>query len=410
MYWRSLHAANDQFLLYAFDAAEDDVDPLPELQSRPERVADLHLGIDRVPGDLGFPRWTRTPITERNWRRHHVEHWDDCLAAVADLMTPGSREPEILWRIHLFGPLTGVPEAGDRATVVVLQISHALGDGRRVSDIARRLLSDGPEEKRPESPRLPGIIAAGLGAASTVPRLAAATAIGLAAWRDDDPESGLPAVEPTALNLPGDGPTVLRTVTVPRERLRRLATSVTAAVLTVLADVLPQFGGATADGRVIAEVTMAREPVDGQRNNFHTVGIDLSAGAEPGVRAESIARQIDAARRRDGAPARRRARRASALAPAVLDALAVRLAEQAPLPDRVAGTTVVSSVNRGPADLTLSGRPVLFTAGFPALSPVHGLTHGIHGIGDRVTVSIAARGGAAATIDDYAAAIAVALG
>ncbi|SKX84843.1 Uncharacterised protein [Mycobacteroides abscessus subsp. massiliense] len=31
---------------------------------------------------------------------------------------------------------------------------------------------------------------------------------------------------------------------------------------------------------------------------------------------------------------------------------------------------------------------MVFTAGFPALSPVMGLTHGVHGIGDTVTVSV----------------------
>ena len=54
----------------------------------------------------------------------------------------------------------------------------------------------------------------------------------------------------------------------------------------------------------------------------------------------------------------------------------------------VAGHTVVSSVNRGPADLTFGGRPVVLTAGFPALSPMMGLTHGVHGIGDRVALSV----------------------
>lgn len=40
------------------------------------------------------------------------------------------------------------------------------------------------------------------------------------------------------------------------------------------------------------------------------------------------------------------------------------------------------------ADLTLSGRPVVLSAGFPALSPTVGFTHGVHGIGDVVTLSI----------------------
>ena len=45
-------------------------------------------------------------------------------------------------------------------------------------------------------------------------------------------------------------------------------------------------------------------------------------------------------------------------------------------------------MNRGAADLFLAGGRVRLTAGFPALSAVHALTHGVHGIGDAVTVSV----------------------
>jgi hypothetical protein len=56
----------------------------------------------------------------------------------------------------------------------------------------------------------------------------------------------------------------------------------------------------------------------------------------------------------------------------------------------VAGHTVVSSVNRGAADLSFGGAPVAFTAGFPQLSPMMSLTHGVHGIGRTVAISIRA--------------------
>lgn len=76
------------------------------------------------------------------------------------------------------------------------------------------------------------------------------------------------------------------------------------------------------------------------------------------------------------------------------------------------GVSVVSSVNRGPADLTLGAGKVLFTTGFPALSPAQGLTHGIHGIGDHVAISVTAAPGVLDVIDgvrdvdDYLARIA----
>jgi hypothetical protein len=66
----------------------------------------------------------------------------------------------------------------------------------------------------------------------------------------------------------------------------------------------------------------------------------------------------------------------------------------------VSGHTVVSSVNRGPADLTFGGCPVVLTAGYPALSPMMGLTHGVHGIGETVAISVQADP-MVVDVDDY---------
>jgi hypothetical protein len=48
---------------------------------------------------------------------------------------------------------------------------------------------------------------------------------------------------------------------------------------------------------------------------------------------------------------------------------------------------------------------VVLTAGYPALSPVMGLTHGVHGIGDTVAISVHAAESAfqseGADIDEY---------
>jgi hypothetical protein len=43
---------------------------------------------------------------------------------------------------------------------------------------------------------------------------------------------------------------------------------------------------------------------------------------------------------------------------------------------------------------------VVLTAGFPALSPMMGLTHGVHGIGDTVAISVHADSGAV-DVDGY---------
>jgi hypothetical protein len=67
----------------------------------------------------------------------------------------------------------------------------------------------------------------------------------------------------------------------------------------------------------------------------------------------------------------------------------------------VTGNTVVSSVNRGPADLFLGEASVVLTAGFPGLSPMMGLTHGVHGIGDTIAISVHAAESAVGDIDAY---------
>ncbi|MGB6124659.1 MAG: hypothetical protein WBG47_04820 [Gordonia sp. (in: high G+C Gram-positive bacteria)] len=457
MYWRSLNSPTDQFLLYAFALSADGADGnhrdgnhrdgnhregaiLGELRERADRIADLHLRIDPVPGNLDFPRWTRTPIRDDQFRLHPGDTWEDCLLTIADMMdrgpAAGGRTPDELWRVHVFGDLTQLPTAaGGHGRVVVLQMSHALGDGRTASAIARCLLSaEGPPAGSASSGQRSGeewsrrvpiwgfasdACAAGVGLMTTLPKLAAAMALGIDAWRRAGPteaagEHGLPsttpaAIVPTRLNVSAPAAaapkiTRLRTVTVPRKRVRLCGPSVTTGVLAVLGTVLPEIGGSS-DGRVVAEVTIAREPVAGQRNNFFTTGIDLRSDLPLADRAMVIDQQLRDARVRDDVPVRRAERRAAAQAPAVLESLAVVMNAASATPARVAGTTIVSSVNRGPDDLALGGGRVLFTAGFPALSAVHGLSHGVHGIGDVVTISIASHSMVEAQLDRYVAAL-----
>ena len=75
----------------------------------------------------------------------------------------------------------------------------------------------------------------------------------------------------------------------------------------------------------------------------------------------------------------------------------------------VTGNTVVSSVNRGPADLRFGDATVAVTADYPALSPMMGLTHGVHGIGDTVAISVHAAESAIGDIDAYVARLDAAL-
>lgn len=62
---------------------------------------------------------------------------------------------------------------------------------------------------------------------------------------------------------------------------------------------------------------------------------------------------------------------------------------------------MVSSVHRGPADLRFGTAPVVLTAGYPALSPMMGLTHGVHGIGDTIAISVHTAAPAITDVDAY---------
>ena len=105
----------------------------------------------------------------------------------------------------------------------------------------------------------------------------------------------------------------------------------------------------------------------------------------------------------------RAASRAFAVTPAPLLRWGVAQFDPTVRSPTVTGNTVVSSVNRGPADLRFGDAPVVVTAGYPALSPMMGLAHGVHGIGDTVAVSVHAAESAIGDVDEYVARLDAAL-
>ncbi|MFF2086585.1 WS/DGAT domain-containing protein [Nocardia sp. NPDC058176] len=125
------------------------------------------------------------------------------------------------------------------------------------------------------------------------------------------------------------------------------------------------------------------------RNNYRGLSIDLHID-EPDLRLRAALIADDLATRRDRAlnPLLAAQDRVGAVVPAVLAVRDVERADLHSVPDALDGNTVVSSVYRGPADLAFAGAPVLFTGGFPALGTVMHLTHGVHGIGEKLTLSV----------------------
>lgn len=181
---------------------------------------------------------------------------------------------------------------------------------------------------------------------------------------------------------------VVRTMVLRRDQLAR--PTVTIGVLVAVADALAGYLAARGEdtSTLGAEVTMAGQQDPGAHNNFRNVGIGLYPDVDPARRAELISADLAAQRRRGEHPAMRASAEASAAIPAPMLRWGVRQFDPDARGATVTGNTVVSSVNRGPADLSFGGFPVLLAVGFSGLSPMMSLTHGVHGLGDIITISV----------------------
>ena len=136
-------------------------------------------------------------------------------------------------------------------------------------------------------------------------------------------------------------------------------------------------------------------------NHFANVAVGLlPESAIEDLRAERIAADLANGRRRSRIRPRARPTGRSPRCPRRCCVGAYRQFDPDARPTEVAGNTVVSSVHRGAADLSFGGAGGA-DGRYPALSPVMGLTHGVHGIGDTVAISVHAAESAVPDIDAY---------
>ncbi|QKT07948.1 hypothetical protein HUN08_12690 [Gordonia sp. X0973] len=386
MLWSAPDARSDLFLLYAFDRTETRCDDVAAgLVGAASRIWQCNVVLAEVPGHLDYPSWVPRPVSAEDVVVHPLADatWSGLLTAVGTLIADQVEPRRRPWRLHLFDAVDGPSEVPGRLRVVVLQISHALADGRGASAIARALLGDaGPTAATPEGAS-PGWVAATRGALRIPGQALRLVVDGVRAYRSarrDETDVGPGTVAPAAVNSPAGRRRELRTLTIARTTL---GPRVTVGAIAAIGAALSAAG--LVEGEPVVELTLARDPDPGQphqANNFFMAGVP--------TRAAAIEAAIDAARARDAAPARVAGRRAEAATPAALMHWAVTGFGSGGAPEAVTGYTVVSSVNRGAADLRLAGGAVRMTAGFPALSTTHALTHGVHGIGPTVTISVLA--------------------
>ena len=398
MHWMSAKIPNDQFLLYGFAGVPSDLEQaMASIRLRARNCAELRLRVEERSA-LTYPAWVTGDVEPDQFVVHDLadNSWAACLAAVAALAERQLDAARMSWRLHVFTPVDGLPGAGV-GTVAVMQATHAFGDGTRSSALAAWLFGRAGEVPTvPAPPRFRG--------AALPWRSFRAARAHRQLVRDTD--AGL--VPPQAdsrlalhSNARPDGVRSIRTVIRNRGQLRgpTVTAGVLASVSSALAGHLRELGD---DPSTLgAEVPMAKAGVRQAHNHFGNVGVGLYPDLDLDARTVRIVEDLDRRRRRAAHPAMLASSRAFAAVPAPLLRWGVKQFDPTVRSPTVTGNTVVSSVNRGPADLCFGQLPVVLTAGYPGLSPMMGLTHGVHGIGDTIAISVHAAESAIGDVDAY---------
>lgn len=391
-YWMSAKIPSDEFLLYAFAGVPADFDrAVGEVLDRARASSDLTLRVEDS-GKLRYPRWV--PAVDHigvTAHRAPGDSWAGCLEAVVRLTDDQLDVRVAPWRLHLFAEVNGIPGHRGPGTVAVLQVAHAFADGSRASALAAWLF--GREEP---------VAAVDRTGRSLLPWRAVVAARAHRKRVDDTRSGQLPPPvgdrPPLVTNNRPAGARAVRTLV--RRRADLGGSTVTVAVLSAVSAALAEYLDEPCDS-LGAEVPMAKAGVRQANNHFGNIPVGLYPQCDRPARIERIAAELAGGRARARHPASVASDRAFAATPAALLRWGVDKFDPQVRPVRVSGNTVVSSVHRGPADLRFGTSPVLLTAGFPALSPAMGLTHGVHGIGDTVVVSVHAAESAISEIDVY---------
>ncbi len=396
-YWTSAKVPSDEFLLYAFDGAPADLEQAIEQVCRRARACPALTMRVEDGNALTYPRWVPAAVGSENVVCHDLadQSWDGCLAALVGLGGDQLDLRRMAWRLHVFTPVLGIPGVGGPGAVAVLQLAHALADGVRATAMAAWLFGRAVPVPEVKPPRVGFLPWRSIDAARTHRRLVRDTRAGLLT-------PGVGLRPPLSINDGTGGTRSMRSLVRQRSELR--GTTVTIAVLAAVSEALPRLLGDAADS-LAAEVPMAKFGVAQGNNHFGNITVGLYPDLGREVRIERIAADLANGRRRFEHPATASADRAFASVPAPLLRWGISKFDPDARPAQVAGNTVVSSIYTGAADLSFGNAGVVLAAVHANLSPLMGLTHGVHGIGETVAIIIYAAESAFtdldADIDDY---------
>ncbi|CCQ14686.1 putative uncharacterized protein [Rhodococcus sp. AW25M09] len=405
--------SRDQFALLVFDSVDAPAptfaDVLAHVESRSPRIPGLGVRLRETLWGLDYPRWVRDDSPPRD---HVVDHdltepsWDGVEAFIGELLSTRLDMRTLAWKLHVIRGARDAPLVQGAATLIVLQVGHALTDGSGVTRLLRALFV--PHGDPTIDTPLPGhtspdsTVRTALGVARGI--LFAPVDLAISRWEASRSlravlRTAMPPLLPaSSLNRAVGSSRAVRIVPLSAGEVRAVNSTVTVSALAAVGSSLRRYLSAvdSSGGRdelgIAAMVPMALPPDCAWPSaNRVVVGtVNLHVGIDnPEERPKHIARSLDRERTRvTGEPALRLARADERVpAPIVQFVQGRRFRRRIRNPEHVAGQTTVVSVNRGGADLELCGATARFTAGFPFLDDGRALTHGFFGLGDTVTVA-----------------------
>ncbi len=386
----------DQLLVYGFAGCPPSVErAVEEVLARARSCPELRLRAGYRHVHLGFPEWVSADVDPGQIVVHSSDErdWSGCLKTFGRLAEQQQLDPrQALWRVHVFIGVRGVPASpGQPSTVIIVQISHAFADGTRSAALAGILFGRTAELPALTAPPVRGRVARVVEAVRRRRQLVRDTETGAI----PPPPAPVPAL---SINDEPTGAPILRTFV--RHRTQLPGPSATVGALVAISEALSGYLRERGEdvSALTALVPMTKPGVAHARNHSGPEFIRLHPETTAkDQRATLIAAELEVCQRRRLHPSFA----ADELALAALPGPLLRWFATRAKPSTVMAHTVVSSVNRGPADLNFGGCPVIMTAGYPFLTTNLGLTHGVHGIGDMIAISVNTTESIITDIDDY---------
>ncbi|KQU55213.1 hypothetical protein ASG84_22505 [Rhodococcus sp. Leaf278] len=420
------HRSMDQYTVIVFDSGDSDPpsfdDVAAHIDHRARRVPRLGIRICEAPGQWEFPRWVRDPHPVRD---HLVDHdlsngrhtLDSFLAELSSVPVDAT---DRAWKIHVGRGLSEVDGARGAATVVVVQISHALSDGSVGTHIARGLfgrdditghttLTD-PVASRAR-PRYDAVKAAVLlpfrWARSQIPMVRAQRKY-LAAVRDGELVTHAP-VEGVTFNAHPDETRVVHLMQFPKSHWTGGSATVTVTALTAVGAALAEYFAAHGepdrdDLRALVPTALPASVPWPAVNRTLPAAVELHPQlADVTRRAKAVGESLALQRVHVTDHRHLDATRSAEVYPAALvlgfGRHGRRAAPRTGTPDRVNTHTVVTSINRTNLELMLGSARALSCAGMAALGPGCSVSHAVYGYGDLITVCVTA---CPTTVPDHA--------